>query len=99
MFSAPAPLGRTVTVNFFPGFTWIAGIPAPVLSSVLCRVSGSTTLGRSGTSFVALRTPSATASYRSLSQRDIGRQGEVNNRDTGVLAHGHPEPLGDFDIF
>ena len=30
--------------------------------SVLCRVSGSTTLGRSGTSFVARRTPSATAS-------------------------------------
>ncbi len=87
-----------MTVNFFPGFTWIAGIPAPVLSLVLCRVRGSTTLGRSGN---FPRCPADTSGYGIIqlqSQRNIGREGEVNNRHAGVLAHRNPEPLGDFDI-
>ena len=92
-FSAPAPFGSTVTVNFSPGWTWIAGMPGPVLSPVLCRESGSTTLGRNGISRVARRTPSATPSYRSAGQWHIGREREVHDRDTGVLAHRHAQPL------
>src|SRR5208283_4691543 len=63
-FSAPAPLGSTVTANRSPGRTWIAGIPTPVLSPELCRVRGSTTLGRNGISSVARRMPSEMASKR-----------------------------------
>ena len=72
MFSAPAPLGRTVTVNASPGETWTAGIPAPVLSPEFFRVTGSTTFGRSGTASVARRTPSATASQSARSNGTVG---------------------------
>ena len=76
----------------------MAGIPAPVLSLVLSRVSGSTTLGRSGTSFVAPDT-FRNRIVKILGERDIGRDGEVNNPDAGVLAHRYAEPLGNPDIF
>src|SRR5512137_2770908 len=83
-FSAPAPFGSTVTVNVVPGFTWIAGIPAPVLSPVLCRVSGSTTFGRNGISRVAFLIPSATASYRSLVKHTSGG---IVRYTTGTSVH------------
>ncbi|KAF5034135.1 hypothetical protein DSECCO2_599420 [anaerobic digester metagenome] len=63
-FSEPAPFGSTVTSNRTPGVTWTAGISSPVLSPEFFRVSGSTTLGRSGMLAVARRTPSRTASLR-----------------------------------
>ena len=101
-FSAPAPLGRTVTVNRSPGLTSIG--PASQLPYYLLNLPGEGIDNVRPQRDILCRFADAVSDCikKQVSEGHVWRKCDVDNRDTGVLAERYTELFrlrGDFLLY